>query len=844
MSRYFFIPAYIIMAISLLLGHCADHQAGPNDRSWAEMTLRQLSLREKIAQMMITYMNMRFINSESERWALLEEIITGDGVGGIHLWYGEAGTSLTMMNQMQSLSKVPILFDGDLERGLGQRFPGATHLPPLMALAATGNPHNAYDAGRITALEGRAVGMHFNLGPVVDLNNNPANPIINVRAFGEDPDQVVKFALAYLQGMQDNGMAGTAKHFPGHGDTDVDSHIDIPAISSDSTRLWQYELAPYKPLIDKGVDAVLTAHIRAPDYQPHSDTPATLSPFWISEILRGRLGFTGPVVTDALFMGAITANYSTAYALVATINAGADIIIQNVDIVGAIDIVEQAVQDGLIARERINEAALRMLQLKEKLNLHKNRFLDIESTRRILGREEFRNTAAAIAAESITLLKNDGELIPLRYGGESDTLFIIDLYDHPYDHSLSPVTQALIESGLPVKPFQLDDSDGAAAYEAVSAAIPTGGRVLVNTFVGFGVRKDRIFLPDIQRRFVQKLVEQTTKLIVASLGTPYLIQAFPQVPAYLCAYNSSPLMQAALTDALLGYRPIAGRVPVTIPGVAARGAGLQVEADSLVLPEGNRPNGGGDQVDMPAGTLAGADGGTRQAVKLKRVLAGELGIDATALEELVTKWESENRGGGELLIAKGGRIFYNRAFGDRREDRIQPVSRGAIYPLYNIGRAFNANLVLNPDSGGRLMESVGLTATYKSRPDHRKSRLIPTSGDVEPELYSSAHDIAILSQALLNGGSYRGEEIGDIGRIDGLLNNTVASRYWIRAGALPLPPSWKSAPIGQVDHTGSLVLIDPGQQLIVVSLVWSQGETVGQRRAALLEVVRAAIVQN
>ncbi len=843
MSRYFFIPAYIIIALSLLLGHCAHPLAEPNNRSWAEMTLGQLSLREKIAQMMITYMNMRFINSESERWAELEEIITGDGVGGIHLWYGEAGTSLTMMNQMQSLSKVPILFEGDLERGLGQRFPGATHLPPLMALAATGNPKNAYEAGRITALEGRAVGLHFNLGPVVDLNNNPANPIINVRAFGEDPGQVVKFARAYLKGMQDNGMAGTAKHFPGHGDTDVDSHIDIPAISSDSTRLWQYELAPYKPLIDEGVDAVLTAHIRAPDYQPHSDTPATLSPFWINEILRGRLGFTGPVVTDAMFMGAITANYSTAYALVATINAGADIIIQNVDVKGAIDIVEQAVQDGLIAGERIDEAALRMLRLKEKLNLHKNRFLDIESTRRILGREEFKNTAAAIAAESITLLKNDGELIPLRYWGESDTLYIIDLYDHPYDHSLSAVTQSLIKSGLPIKPFQLDESDDMAAYEAVSASIPADGRVLVNTFVGFGVRKDRIFLPDIQRRFVLKLGGQTTKLIVASLGTPYLIQAFPQVPAYLCAYNSSPLMQAALTGALLGYRPIAGRVPVTIPGVASRGAGLQVEADSLVLPGENKQTVAGDEVDMPAGTLAGEDGKTRQAVKLKRVLAGELGIVATALDELVTKWESEKRGGGELLIAKEGQVFYHRAFGNKNEGRIQPVNRGAIYPLYNIGRAFNATLGLSPDSAGRLMESVGLTATYKSRPDHRKSRLIPSIGDVKPELYSSAHDLAILSQALLNGGSYRGEDIGDIGRIDGLFNNSAAMLHWIRAGALPLPPSWKSAPIGQVDHTGSLVLIDPGQQLIVISLVWSNGETVGQRQAALLKAVQTVIAQ-
>lgn len=341
------IPAkrlFIVIILLLFLGGCAVPLVIQPTPSWAEETLEELTLREKIAQMIFYYMDMSFLNEESEKWQEIKELIETDGIGGIHLWRGDAGTSLTMMNQMQHMSKVPILFDADLEYGLHHRFPGGTPLPSMMAIAATGDPYYAYEAGKITAIEGRSVGISLALCPVVDVNNNPVNPIINTRSFGEDPEIVAEFASQFIRGMKDHGMATTAKHFPGHGDTETDSHTSLAAIPSDPDRLREVELFPFQRAIEDGVDLMMIAHVHAPDYQPHAGTPATLSPFWIKEVLRNRMGFKGAIITDSMGMGGVTRNYTDAYALVATINAGIDLILQNYNFKQTVDTVEDAVK--------------------------------------------------------------------------------------------------------------------------------------------------------------------------------------------------------------------------------------------------------------------------------------------------------------------------------------------------------------------------------------------------------------------------------------------------------------------------------------------------------------------
>ena len=321
----------LFMRISILLVlffyGCAGVQM--SKKNWAERTLKKLSLREKIAQMMIYRMHLKYKYITPNKWTEIKTLLSNDGIGGSHIWSGDGSSSIAMLNEIQKRSRIPIIIDADIERGLGQRFISGTDFPPLMAITATGNPDNAYEVGKIVAKESRAAGVQWNLSPVVDVNNNPLNPIINTRSFSERPEIVSEFALRYIKGLQDFGMISTAKHFPGHGDTQTDSHSSLAMIPSDSSRLWSIELKPFIDVAKAGVDAVMIAHVHAPDFQPEADRPATLSDFWVTDILRNQIGYNGTIITDGMGMGGVTKNYSDDFALVETVKAGCDIIIQN-----------------------------------------------------------------------------------------------------------------------------------------------------------------------------------------------------------------------------------------------------------------------------------------------------------------------------------------------------------------------------------------------------------------------------------------------------------------------------------------------------------------------------------
>ncbi len=697
----------VLLTGLLLFTSCAALSVMGGEGAWALATLRKLTLREKIAQVMLYRMNMHYLNDDSEQWREIVELIESDGIGGIHLWYGDTGTSLTMMNRMQRASKVPILFDADIERGLHQRFREGTPLPVLMAQAATGNPEYAYQAGRITAIEGRALGIGLNLMPVVDVNNNPANPIINVRSYGEDPDMVIEFSSAFIKGMRDHGMPGTAKHFPGHGDTETDSHSNLAVIPSDSARLWSVELPPFIAAIEAGIDLVMMTHVQAPDYQTHAGTPATLSRFWVTEVLKKQLGFQGAVITDAMSMGGVTQNFSDAYALIEAINAGCDIIIQNYSFKNSVDVVEKAVKEGLISEERINEAALKMLLLKEKAGLHRNRYTSYEEIHRVVGNLEFREIADEMATQAITLVKNEGDLVPLSITTDQDTVYVIDLYDYSFNHSLTLVTHRLLSSRLPMKPIQLDESDPQVVYGSVVDYIPEGARVVVNAFCGIGVRKDRIFLPDHQVSFIDALYKKTDRLIVTSFGTPYLIQAFPKVPAYLAAYHYSALMQQALAGALLGEAPITGRLPITIPELADRGTGVQLEATPLEFEEEPPP-----------------------AVHLLRVLPAEVGANTAKISALLKQAVADSAWpGGVLLAAKDGKIFIHEALGYHTYAKERPTRRGDIFDLASVTKVVattSAIMELTDDGLINLDDKVASHFPRCRGPDREQTRLKAT----------------------------------------------------------------------------------------------------------------------
>ena len=653
--------SFIISVIIIFSGYLYPNQF-PWNKSWAESTLDKLTLREKIAQMMVYRMNMHYLNYNSDEWKEIEDLISSDGIGVLHIWFGETGSALTMLNKIQRESKIPILVEADIESGLGRRYPGAVTLPPMMAIAATGNSKFAYEAGRISAEESRGVGIHFNLAPVVDVNNNPKNPIINTRSFGEHPDSVIKYSREFIKGLHDHGMLTTAKHFPGHGDTETDSHSSLAQIPSDSARLWQIELPPFKNAIESGVDAIMVAHVNSPEYQIHSEDPATLSKFWIQDVLRSKMKFDGVIITDAMDMGGIVKKYSDSYALIETIKAGSDIIIQNNQMKKSIDLVEKAVKNGIISEQRINASTLKVLKMKERLGLHKNKIISMDDTHMSVGKKSNFDLASEIGNRSITLVKNNDNILPLQ-PKSNDTFYIVDLYDGANNHNESIVTKSLRENGYKVRSFQIDKSDSLIVANHILDQIPSDGLVLLNAYANPVEWKENIFLPSVEADFINHLIKKCTTVIITSFGSPYLIQDFPEAPVYICAYKGSSVMQKAFLNALMGESDINGILPVTIPGIAKRGSGINLKSIKWEKKE---------QSWIPG-------------KEIKRIRPNEISVNVDETKQMLLEAVADSAfPGGVILAAKNGDIFLHKAFGYHTYSKKKPVMRGNIYDLASI----------------------------------------------------------------------------------------------------------------------------------------------------------------
>ena len=636
-------------------------------KNWPQKVLKTLSLREKIAQMMIYRMHLKYKDVTPEKWEEIIRLLDGDGIGGIHLWSGDGSSSIAIMNEIQKRSRIPIIFDADIERGFGQRFPSGTDFPPMMAITATGNPENAYEVGKIVATESRAAGIHWNLSPVVDVNNNPLNPIINTRSFSENADIVSEFSKKYAKGLQDYGMIATAKHFPGHGDTQTDSHSSLAMIPSDSSRLWSLELKPFATMAEAGVDVVMVAHVHAPDYQPEADDPATLSPFWVTDVLKDRLGFDGAIITDGMGMGGITKNYSDDYAIVKAVQAGCHIIIQNYDMVGSIDAIEKAVLDGEISEQQINSSALKMLELKYKVGLNLNPYIGLDLMMKNISTKRNREASNRIASEAITLVKDSKGLLPIN-ASPKDTLYIIDIYDQEYKHSRSTVASKIISERIPVRAIQVDESDKKPILDVIVKSIPKNSQILINAFVSPKEWKDRIFFPDNETYFVRELIKKSDRIILASLGTPYLLQDFPKVSTYLCAYNGSYLMQNALANALLGSKDISGRLPISIPGLHEIGSGMFKEM----------------KVKMEKISEY------KPGIEVKRVLPEAVGANNNYIERFMESAIKDSAWpGGVLLAAKSGNIFYHKGHGFHTYESKKPVRSSDIFDLASITKVIS-----------------------------------------------------------------------------------------------------------------------------------------------------------
>jgi beta-N-acetylhexosaminidase len=531
-----------------------------------------LSVRDKIAQLVVPWIPGTYAAYDAEAFARMAMWVDSLHVGGLIVSVGSPLDIAAKLNRLQERSSLPLLIASDLEGGTSIRFNGGTPLPPNMGVAATGSDSAAYEMGRITALEGRAVGIHLAFAPVADVNNNPDNPIINTRSFGEDPSTVGRMVAAEIRGLQDNGMLATAKHFPGHGDTGTDSHLALPVIASDWSRLDSVELVPFRSAIAAGVKVVMSAHIALPRIDPGELRPGTVAPNVLTGILRDSLAFDGLVVTDALNMGGITTAYG-ADASVRAFLAGADLLLQPADPAAAIAAMEAAVARGEIPSERLDSSLRRVLQAKRDLGLFTRRTVSLDSVPDMVGSSRFLDPAREMAARSVVMVKDvNGTVHGLRSSKPPITLVT---FGEEENRTIGLALAAeLRRQGLAPTVFSLWPGSGPASYDSATAALARRPVALFVTADKPTAWRGTIGLPERLSALIGASARARPTILV-SLGNPYLISRLPEVGSYLIGWRSNPVTEEAVARALAGAAPITGRLPISIPPLYPRGWGVE-----------------------------------------------------------------------------------------------------------------------------------------------------------------------------------------------------------------------------------------------------------------------------
>jgi beta-N-acetylhexosaminidase len=572
---------------------------------WADGQLKKMSLDEKIGQLISIGVNATFLNQESDAYKAIRRQVEENHVGGIILFGSPVYESVILVNRMQQHARLPLLISADLERGAGMRLADTTDFGWIMAVGATGNPDYARRMGEITGREARALGIEQILAPVVDVNNNAANPVINVRSYGEDPVEVGRYAAAFIKGAQHSGVIATAKHFPGHGNTATDSHRGLPSLSFSLADLKKLELVPFRAAIEAGVGSVMVGHIAIPQIDPtpitplprkgdskptyadkeiiveNATTPATLSPA-LTGLLKRELGFEGIIVTDALDMSGLTIYFNQDEAAVRAVLAGADMLLKpsDADAAPAIRGLREAVRVGRVSEQRIDESARRILAAKYDLGLVKQRITPIDEIDRVVSTRDALQLVREIAEHAITLVRNDARLLPinnLRPDARILNLVITNGEDRLW--IANPFISQMARSNRRVETVVLDErSSEAEVQKAIERA---GGADLIIASLYGRVRTGQsssIGLPEPGTRALNALLGRNAPIVGISFGNPYLLQGFPTTKTYMVAYGDMPALQQATARALLGEIDITGRLPISLPSLYARGTGIQMKA--------------------------------------------------------------------------------------------------------------------------------------------------------------------------------------------------------------------------------------------------------------------------
>ena len=573
------------------------HPIGAEERAWIERTLASLTLEAKVGQLIMPWIGGEYVATDSPEMDRLLEWVERDGIGGVVISVGMPLSYAAKLNAMQRRARVPLLVTSDMENGPGMRmagiysFPhllpqgGGTELPSTMAVGATGSDSLAYEVGRVLATEARAVGVHVTFGPVLDVNSNPANPIINTRSFGEDPALVARLASDYIRGAREGGLQTTGKHFPGHGDTEIDSHLALPSIRADRARLEAVELSPYRAVLGPGgvgLEGVMTAHIAVTGIEGSEAPPATLSPHFLTEVLREDLRFDGVIYTDAMTMGAVVSRYGTTEPLLRAIEAGADVLLMPSDVRQAIETVAQAVRSGRIAESRIDASVRRILESKARAGLNEERLVALERVDESVAIRAHTGLARTIAERSITLARDTRNLVP--FGPEARRILVFTYAGANDPIAARTFAAAIRTGGRTVQIARVDARTTPAELETLRQRADSADVIVAATFVAPLEGAGTVATESGFAGLVQSLAQAGRPVVAVSFGSPYVLSFFPDVPAYLLAWGGQEASQRAAARALLGDAPITGTLPVSIPPHHARGEGLRRDVAASASP--------------------------------------------------------------------------------------------------------------------------------------------------------------------------------------------------------------------------------------------------------------------
>ncbi len=929
------VPARALLAGLLAVAACLaapgraqrDEERLPRHAErWVKRTLGRMTLEQKVGQLLMVPYFGGFTNTESEDFRRLEQRVRELHVGGLIVATqprkptgydrSEIYALAHLTNRLQAMAEVPLLVSADFERGAGFRIRETTSFPHNMALGASADPKLAYEMGRLAATEARALGVHWLFSPVADVNNNPLNPIINIRSFGEDPDLVAEMVAAYIRGCQEAGALCTAKHFPGSGDIALDPHLELATLTADRQRLDRVELQPFRAAVAADVAAIMTEHIAVPALEPEPGLPATFSHRITTELLRGELGFDGLITTDAMIMDAITDRAWPGEAAVRAVEAGADVVLMSPNPEAAFDSLRRAVESGRIPEARLNQSVERILRAKARLNLHQRAQVELGALDSLLASGTFEDKALEMADRGLVLLRNDTpDFLPLDATRPQRGFLLVVSADpdtfpgQELERELRPRADSLITARVDRLYFKPDEITlpSPLLYDWSIVAV----------FVRIADRKGNVALPDSMAALVTRVLRSDKPTALVILGSPYLAERFPQAKTVLCTHSTAEVAERAAIRALFGQTEIAGRMPVTIPAVAARGTGLRQPAVPMELAatpangdgqwqpvmdilnaavtNGTTPGGvvavghsGGWVALRPFGRMTYAEDAAPVATDTLYDLASVTKVVATTtaammlyergalqLDRPVVDYLPEFRRGPDaalkerirvrdLLTHSSGLPGYVR-FYQEVETRAALLERIHALPLdYPTGtRSVYSDLgiillgeILERVSGQPLdrflQESLfgplGLRNTLFRPPKQLWARVAPTEedrdfrhrlirGEVHDEnawvmggvaphagLFSTAGDLAVFCQLLLNGGIYGHRRFLKRGTIEMFTTpQKIPDSNRALGWDTPTEPSssgqyLSARAFGHTGFTGTSVWIDPAKELFVVLL--------------------------